>query len=277
MNSKFNPPLPNKILVNGCSQSQAWVIDGPSEDMQKNSWPSVLQKISDFNLVNLATNGKDNSNIILETQRYLLNYNDVSHVVLQLTVNNRINLYRQKNSFKFIPNDPITQFDRLADLNGEEGNPEQPGRYPRYYLKIELPCPIWLMHKGEKKRYEIGDSSLFYHRLNTATQLFNLYFYCFQNNIGLTVIPFDSIGDREELQDNAFVKIPKRIYLQNDIQVGFMEHLNSIYPHHGGHFEILAHQYIAEKVYDHIKENKHVEINHDLIKRSKFIKPIYHY
>lgn len=267
-----NQPSNNfKILVNGCSQSQAIVTDVNIDDMSKFSWPTILSNKLNCNLINLAVSGKDNFTILTETQRYLLNYNDINQVIVQLTVNQRIGLYRQSASFKFIPKEPKTQFDRLFE-NADFSKSVRHGSV--FYQKFELPFTFKL---NNGKKYEIGDISLFYHKLNTALQIFNLYSYCMQNNIKLIIIPFDSIGNYDELQDNVFMKIPHDIFLQNNIQIGLGEYLHSIFSSDGGHFGKAAHHYIAEKILDYMTTDNKIEIDPDLINRSKFKDFIYDY
>jgi hypothetical protein len=259
-----------KILVNGCSQSQAIVTDVAENDMGYFSWPTLLSNMLNCNLINLATNGKDNLTILTETQRYLLNYSDIDQVIVQLTTNKRITFYKESASFKFIPKEPETQFDRLLENNSSN-------KSSIFYKKTEVPRTIWMIHKGEKKEYRIGDASLFYHKLDTALQLFNLNLYCIHNNIKLIVIPFDDVGNDEELQDNVFMKIPHNIFLHNNIQIGLGEHLDALFSNFGGHFGKIAHHYLAKKISDYIQTGNQIEIDQDLINRNKFKSFIYDY
>lgn len=270
MNNKHSH---KKILVNGCSQTQAIIPNLSKEDGCRFSWAELISHKTNCEVVNLATAGKDNTIILEEAQRYLLNYSDVNHVVVQLTAHDRMCLYREKHSFEFIPGEPETQFDRLA----KDG---VLGRYPTVYYKRELPATFKINYKdfGDWKEYETGDASMFYHRLSTALKLFNLYYYCAQNNIGLSVYSFHAFAEPDDLIDKTFEKIPSEIFLHDNICHGFSEHINTMFDFGDcGHFEKAAHDYIAETVINHMKNKTQVKTDLNGIKKLYLKKYIYDY
>lgn len=262
MNNKHSH---KKILVNGCSHSSSVIPSLSIEDGHAFSWPKILSKNLNCEVINLASIAKDNTLILEETQRYLLNYDDVDHVVVQLTSQNRVCFYNSEYSFQFIPSEPETQFDRLAET--------------RYHHKAHFPLTLKMEYKDFGwKEYNVGDASLFYHKLSTAVKLFNLYFYCSQNNIGLTVYSFDQMGTMDELDDNIFKKIPLKIFIHDDISYGFVDHLNTKFNiGKCGHFDKDAHYYIAEKVAQHIENGYQVKIDPNDMKRYHVKEFMYDY
>lgn len=270
MNSKHSH---KKILVNGCSHTQAIIPNLSRKDGCLFSWAELISQKTSCEVVNLATSGKDNTVILEEAQRYLLNYDDVDHVVVQLTTHDRMCLYREEHSFYFIPNEPETQFDRLAEDSVL-------GRYPRFHYKRELPATFKIDYKdfGDWREYKTGDASMFYHKLSTALKLFNLYYYCTQNNIGLSVYSFNVFAEPDDLSDKTFQKIPPEIFLHNDMRYGFAEHLNTMFDLGAcGHFEKAAHDYIADAVINHIENKSQVKVDQNNIKRLYLKKHIYDY
>ena len=156
-----------KILVNGCSHTKASIPDLEEFEESNFSWPQLLSNKMECEVVNLATVGKSNFIILEEAQRYLLNYSDIDHVVIQLTEWHRWALYKKNQSFRFIPGEPETQFDRLSLATNN------------YYIKVpgvsQDDCKITVTDtNGIMKTRRIGDSSFFYERLTCATMLFNL-------------------------------------------------------------------------------------------------------
>lgn len=266
MNSKLHP---QKILVNGCSHSQAIIPNLSKEDGCKFSWPVLLSEKMNCEVINLATSGKNNYSILEETQRYLLNYSDVDHVIVQLTVNDRINLYQKNASFHFVPGDPTTQFDRLDS--------EDPGRYPRYYVQTGTPCTLKVEKPEGWREWEIGDLSGVYGRLNTATQLFSLYFYCSQNNIKLTVLNYDIFVLDDEQEDAVFKRIPSEIFVHDKLEIGLYRYLSTLFKVKEGHFVKEAHDFIAEFVMDHIFKNKQLDIDLNSLKTAEMREIIYDY
>lgn len=270
MNNKHSH---KKILVNGCSHTQAIIPNLSRKDGCLFSWAELISQKTSCEVVNLATSGKDNTIILEEAQRYLLNYDDVDHVVVQLTTHDRMCLYREEHSFYFIPNEPETQFDRLAEDSVL-------GRYPRFHYKRELPATFKIDYKdfGDWREYKTGDASMFYHKLSTALKLFNLYYYCTQNNIGLSVYSFNVFAEPDDLSDKTFQKIPPEIFLHNDMRYGFAEHLNTMFDLGAcGHFEKAAHDYIADAVISHIENKSQVKVDQNNIKRLYLKKHIYDY
>lgn len=257
----------DKILVNGCSHSQARIPNIPDDQATSFSWPILLGQNLNCEVVNLATNGKSNSVILEESMRYLLNDTEVDHAVVQLTGYHRLSLYNKKQSFIFIPGDVNSQFDRLAEQNSI-------GRNPRFYKKFDDFKKSYMV-EGEKK-YQIGDESGFYDRLTTATQLFSLYFYCKHLGIGLTVIPYDFMCTSEEIEDVVFSNIPLDIFLQDNIHYGIWDYLNTMFYQDDGHFDKDAHVYMADCVLAHMQNKDQIKINPDTI-RDLSKKIIYDY
>lgn len=267
MNNSHNP---KKILVNGCSHTKAHIPDLPEINESAFSWPKLLSDKMECEVVNLATVGKDNFIILEEAQRYLLNYSDVDHVVIQLTEWHRWALYKKNQSFRFIPGEPETQFDRLSFAKNN------------FYIKIpgitHEDCKVTVTEtSGLLKTRQIGDSSFFYERLTCATMLFNLYYYCLNNNIGITVLPYDSMGENDEPNDAVYQKIPKSIFLQKNYEIGLWDYLILDHEAIGGHFVSSAHTFITDLVYNHILNGTQTYIDPEKIKRRAVQEIIYDY
>lgn len=257
----------DKILVNGCSHSQAQIPGISDDQVTSFSWPTLLGQNLNCEIVNLAASAKGNSVILEESMRYLLNDTEVDHVVVQLTAYNRLNLYKRTCSFIFVPGDANSQFDRLAEQSPL-------GRIPRFYKKFDDFEESYIIKGG--KKYEIGDASGFYDRLTTATQLFTLYFYCKHLGIGLTVVPYNFMCTPEEIEDAVFNNIPLDIFLHDNIHYGIWDYLNTMFYQDAGHFDKDAHVYMADRVSAHIRNKDQIKINPNTI-RASFEKIIYDY
>jgi hypothetical protein len=262
-----NKSLPKKILVNGCSHTASIIPDLELDQQKISSWPYLLSKNLNCELVNLATQGKSNSVILEETQRYLLNCRDIDYVIVQLTEWHRWCFFKNEYSFTFIPSDLKSQFNRhLQNKN--------------FYLKVPGMDPkdskvyITNVH-GDIKVHKIGDESFFYERLTTVTLLYNLYFYCSQHGINFLVLPYSSMGNGDELDDAVFKSIPPTVYLQENINIGLWDYLNINHKHSDGHFHSSAHIQLLEKITQYITDGKQIHINKNLIENKKNI--IYDY
>jgi hypothetical protein len=245
-------PNLNKILVNGCSHTFAVIPDISFRDWEKFCWPTLLSNELECEVVNLAEPGKANLQIIEEALRYLLNYSDVDHVILQLTDWRRSNVYRRSKSFTMIPGDISTQFGSLYQM----------ATHPNYILNS----------KGNIKQY--GDESSVYEILSTFTLLNLLYQYCLQKNIGLSLFNYYPV--HVDVLDDTVVKgIPKNIFLQSDITIGISQHLELNHKKEGGHFHKNAHTELCDIISKHILDQKQIFINKDLIKAQEEV--IYDY
>lgn len=264
MNNKFHP---QKILVNGCSHTASVIPDLEVDQQKVLSWSYLLSKNLNCKLVNLASQGKSNSVILEETQRYLLNYQDIDYVIVQLTEWHRWSFFKNEYSFAFIPSDPKSQFNK--QFTNKNFYLKMPGIDPDD-SKISITNTY-----GNIEIHRIGDASLFYERLTTATLLYNLYFYCSQHNIKLLVLPYSSMGNNEELEDAVLKSIPLSIYLQKNINVGLWDYLNIEHKHSDGHFHSSAHIQLFEKITQYIMDGVQIHINEKLIKNQEYV--IYDY
>ena len=253
MNSKHNP---KKILVNGCSHTEAVIPDLLEMHWQKYCWPTLLSQKLRCEVVNIATSGKANIQIIEETVRYLLNYPDVDHVVVQLTDWSRINLFKKNKSFTMIPGDISSQFGK------KESSLYRMASFPNSILE------------DDGRVTEYGDESEVYEILSTFTLLNMLYLYCVQKNIKLSLINYHKINP--DILDDIVVKnIPKEIFIQSDITVGMHQYLDTKYIRDGGHFHKPAHVELSDRIADHIGNGNQIVIQKELIMAQEKI--IYDY
>ena len=243
MNSKHSP---KKILVNGCSHTAAEIPDLLREDWKRFCWPKLLSNKLKCEVVNLAVSGKANFQIIEETLRYLLNYSDVDHVVVQLTDWPRINLFKKSKSFTMIPGEVSSQF-------GKEQS--------SLYIMASFPNSI-LEDNGRVTEY--GDKSKVYEILNTFTLLNSLYLYCTQKNIKLSLLNYHPINP-DILNDIVVKNIPKEIFIQSDITIGMHQYLDTKYRRDGGHFHKPAHVELSERIADHLENGNQIVIRKELI------------
>jgi hypothetical protein len=257
MNSKS---LPKKILVNGCSHTASVIPDLETDQQKVLSWTYLLSKNLNCELVNLASEGKSNLIILEETQRYLLNYPNIDYVIVQLTEWHRWSFFKNKYSFSFMPSDPESQFNN--EFRDKNLYVKMPGIDP-----ADSKISITDSH-GNIKTHKIGDASLFYERLTTVTLLYNLYFYCSQHNIKLLVLPYESMGSGEELEDIVFKSIPSTVYLQENINIGLWDYLNINHQNSNGHFHSSAHIQLLEIITQYITTGTQIYINENLIKNQ---------
>lgn len=233
-----------KIVINGCSHTKATIPD----NIHGKPWPIIMGEDNNWDVRNLATNGKANTEIIEELLRYIAHFPETEYVVCQLTEWKRINVYKREDSNKWIP--------------GKFGS-QAP-----FYEKIpagnnELDLTVY-RHTGtvDENKTPIGDSELLYERITTGSLVNALYQVCKTNGIGLTIVNMHAIGHTKF--DPVWRGINKNCFLIKNKRFGLYNHLLWSYSTPDTfHFEHAAHYEIAYRVANHIKYKERLEVNEE--------------
>tara|TARA_R110000868_G_scaffold52484_1_gene165713 strand:- start:38 stop:793 length:756 start_codon:yes stop_codon:yes gene_type:complete len=244
-----------KILVNGCSHSEAHIPD-IEDPLSGIPWPTILGDLLKANVFNMSRSGKANNVIVEETIRYLINEQDINHVVIQLTEFSRLNFFREKYSFAWIPGDVSSQ------LNIRPNN---------FYVKPETD-DIFVRRVTDNISYHasIGDKSLIYDIITLGTLVNCLSVMCKQRNIGLTIISYYLIGD--SIEDEVWNSIPEESFLVKNRRYGIQDHFTREFQlPDGGHFEQKFHYHLAKLVSNHINNKTQIIVNTESYNRNKII------
>lgn len=247
-----------RILVNGCSHTSADIPD----NRQGDPWPRIFCDKIDAELISLAEQGKDNNWILEETIRYLINDDNINHVMVYFTDWKRLNIFRTKKSFTWIPGDLKTQLPRL---NNAPNDPNTSVNFARLAYTIETRVPSGIIR--------FGDTSKMYERIYTGTLTNCLYQLCLSKNIGLTIINIDSLGDAKD--DKVWSKIPNELFLFKNYHLSSTKHhfLGKYSMPDDGHFEHAFHYELADHVEAHYRNKTQIE---GKTKKPKF-DPVYNY
>lgn len=231
-----------KILVNGCSHSRAFIPDNESAD----PWPVLFTKRTGDQLVNLALDGKANQQIVEETIRYLINFNDIDHVVIQLNEWKRLNFFRRDYTFEWEAKDIYSQIPNLVDKQQ---------RGITHFVKIPAvdnnDLRITRGHGTSfKQDYLIGDMSHTHSIITIGTLVNCLSSLCQQRNIGLTIVNFHALNECRG--DPVWNTIPEEFFLIHNRTCGLYNHMLWMFETPDTfHFEYAGQQYLADVVYDH--------------------------
>lgn len=250
MNQK-QPPL--RILTNGCSHSRACIPDLTAEEHFKSSWPRVLEAMDNYDVENIAQDGKANHYIIEETMRYLFNNADVPPhvVVIQLADFERINVFNRRNSGQWIPGVFATQ--QGKNMTTDPGFIKIPG------LDISDLHVDRTTAKGVT-RHGIGDNTHTYEQITTLTLLAALSTLCWHSNIKLGIIPY--FGFNDSVEDATFQAIPDNAWIVENPKYGLYNDLLYYYETPDTwHFEAAAHKEVAQIVDDWIKTGAQIKVN----------------
>lgn len=240
-----------KVLINGCSHTRAEIPDNPKGD----PWPKIFGAYAGVDVVNLAQDGKSNHIMIEESIRYIINRDDVDHVVIMLNEWKRINLFRKTASFKWHPDELESQVCALRDdWTGKQTD----------YVKIPAASNDDLIINRfvgtpSKNTIEIGDRSLMEQRITAGTLMYALFRICELAGIGLTIINMHSIG--EALYDATWDSISQDCFLLSNPERGLY---NDLCWRHDTpdtfHFEHNAHFEIAKMVTEHYTAGIQVKV-----------------
>ena len=244
-----------KILVNGCSHSEAHIPD-IEDPLSGIPWPTILGGLLKANVFNISLCGKANSVIVEETIRYLINEQDIDHVVIQLTEFSRLNFFREKYSFTWIPGDISSQLN--IGLNN--------------FHDTQYTDDIFVRRVKDNRLYHalIGDKSLIYDIITVGTLVNCLSVMCKQRNIGLTIISYYSIGD--SIEDEVWNSIPEESFLAKNRRYGIKDHFTREFElPDGAHFEQNYHYHLAKLVSDHINNKTQIIVNTESYNRNKII------
>jgi hypothetical protein len=243
-----------KILVNGCSHTAANIPD-IEDPLSGIPWPTILGDLLKANVFNMSRSGKANNVIVEETIRYLINEQDINHVVIQLTEFSRLNLFREEYSFTWIPGDVSSQ------LSIRPNN---------CYLKHPHNFSVSRVTDNILYDASIGDKSLIYDIITLGTLVNCLSVMCKQRNIGLTIISYYLIGD--SIEDEVWNSIPEESFLVKNRRYGIQDHFTREFQlPDGGHFEQKFHYHLAKLVLDHINNKTQIIVNTESYNRNKII------
>ena len=234
-----------KILVNGCSHTAANIPDNIKGD----PWPKIFCDNINADLVNLAYGGKSNTTILEETIRYLINDNNIDHIIIHYTDWTRLNFYRNTKSFTWQPGDITSQFDRLNGKHSKYYNEDIEPHY-RYFT----PKSGWCIQLTRNKdTFKTGDASQIYETITAGTLTNCLYQICLAKNIGLTLINYDPLYDAKD--DVVWQQIPNDLFLfENNIISGINRHFHKEYEKPDRrHFVHEYHYVLADLVKSHYK------------------------
>ena len=249
-----------KVLVNGCSHSRACIPDAPADIHFESSWPRLLSKKLDCEVINLSQDGKSNHWMIEETIRAIINNPTVTNVVLQLTEFQRINLYKKARSGEWQPDDFLSQTRHGFQLDQQSEN------YKPHYVKIpgsseeDLMVSRTIKERVNKQHVAIGDSTLTYEMISTASLLVGLQRLCDSLQIKLHLLPYFGFGDT--ISDKTFNWISPSSWIIENYSFGMYNDLLYYYSTPDTwHFEKAAHDEIANIVMDHITKDKKIKVN----------------
>lgn len=252
MNPQLKQP-PLRVLTNGCSHTRACIPDLTAEEHNKSSWPRVLEAMDNYDVINLAQDGKANHYIIEETIRYLFNNAEVPPhiVVIQLTDFERINVFNRRNSGQWIPGVFATQ--QGKNMTTDPSFIKIPG------LDVSDLHVNRTTAKGVT-RHGIGDSTYKYEQITTLSMLAALSIVCSNWNIRLGILPY--FGLNNSIEDATFQTIPKENWIVANPQYGLYNDLLYYYETPDTwHFEAAAHKEIAQIVNDWITEETQIVVN----------------
>ncbi len=234
-----------RILVNGCSHTAADIPDNPEGD----PWPKILCDKIDADLINLALPSKDNTWILEETIRYLINDDNINHIIIYLTDWSRLNVYNIRKSFTWVPGEIETQFGRLRkNYNRNEVT-------VRDYVRLHRRGKLF---GGEEGNKSIGDKSQIFEIITIGTLTNCLYQICKSKNIGLTIINLAPIGDSKD--DKVWTEIPNDLFLfSNNKLSSIFYHFYGKYGNPDlGHFEHSFHYELADHVEAHYRNKTQI-------------------
>lgn len=239
-----------KILVNGCSFSSATIPDKNGNKIDVESWPIIFCKKINAELINIALPAKDNNWIVEETIRYLLNNNDIDHVIIHFTEWSRHNLYKKNKSFEWVPGDLTSQVKRL-EKDFKTGS----GYHNRPYLLLQRNNNT---KHDQRFLTEFGDESLVYETIFTGTLTNCLYKLCLSKNIQLTLINMFPLGDSKD--DIVWDQIPNDLFLfsNNKVSGVFPNFYSDFERPDGSHFEHKFHYVFAECLENYYKNKKQI-------------------
>jgi hypothetical protein len=262
MNNRLHQQPPNKprILVNGCSHTSAIIPD----NLKGPSWGKIFCNSINAELINIAFQGKSNNIILEETIRYLINDDDIKHVVIYYTDWRRYNFYCRNKSFKWIPGDFKSQFENLQ--------PGQLTHNDRYYVRMHPPTDeITIRRDFGPETRSIGDISKIHEIIVCGTLTYCLHELCLSKNIGLTLINLNPILDSKE--DMVWSKIPNDLFLfSNNGSSSISQHYYDKYEKPDNyHYEQKFHYELADRVTEHYKSKIQIQGNIKKIKESNFI------
>lgn len=237
-----------KILVNGCSYSSATVPDYNGNKIDVEDWPIIFSNKINAELVNIALPGKDNNWMIEETIRYLLNNDDIDHVIIHFTEWPRHNLYKKNKSFEWVPGDLTSQINRLQ----------------KDFKSGYINRPYFLLQRNNNTMHdkiflaEFGDESFVYETIFTGTLTNCLYKLCLSRNIQLTLINLYPLGDSKD--DIVWSQIPNDLFLFSNNRVsGVIPNFASDFERpDGAHFEHKYHYAFAEQLESYYKNSNQI-------------------
>lgn len=251
-----------RILVNGCSHTSAVI---PTESNISNnpnaiSWAEIFCNKINAELINLAYGGKSNNVILEETIRYLINDDNINHVIIYYTDWKRLNFYNKEKSFKWIPGNIKSQFERLD--SGKDRRSQYSSNEHRHYLFMKNEVGKIALKENYNKNYilkSIGDASDIHEIIVCGTLTYCLYELCLNRKINLTLINLAPLGDSKE--DAVWINIPNNLFLFSNAK------LSSIFYHFykkynmpdRGHFEQAFHYELAQHVEAHYENKIQIE------------------
>ena len=231
-----------KVLINGCSHTRACIPDAEPEEHHKAAWPEILKTLGNYDMKNLATDGKCNRTMVEETIRYIIHRPEWDHVVIALTDWERLNLFRAAWSGKqFHPNDIESQL---------------PARLGSFHVKIpalssKKDMRVFRTEGTGQKPVEIGDLTYRYDIIQVGTMLNCLKRLCEEKGITLHILNY--FGTRGNETDPVFDNIRDDFIIDN-FYTGLYNHLLwSFETPDTYHFEKIAHISIAGYAHDHIE------------------------
>lgn len=230
-----------KIVINGCSHTKAHIPDNE----HGKPWPIIMGEENNWDVRNLATNGKANTEIIEELLRYIAHFPKTDYVVCQLTEWRRMNFYNRSSSNKWIPGkfESHTPFYEKIPAGGNE-------------LDLTVYRDTGTVHE---RKIRIGDSELLHERITTGSLANALYQVCKANGIGLTIVNMHSIGQAKF--DPVWLGIDKDCFLIKNKRFGLYNHLLWSYSTPDTfHFEHLSHYEVAYRVANHIKHKERLNV-----------------
>lgn len=245
------PPL--RILTNGCSHSRACIPDLTAEEHFKSSWPRVLEAMDNYDVDNIAQDGKANHYIVEETIRYI--YNEVIKpdvVIVQLTDFVRINLFDRNMSGTWIPGVFSTQ--QGYNMTTKPPYVKIPG------LDVNDLAVDRTIARDKKVQHQVGDSTHTYEQITTLTLLAALSNICDSMNIRLGIVPY--LGFNDSIEDETFNSIPKHNWIVENPKYGLYNDLLYYYDTPDTyHFEAAAHKEVAQIVADWITDGNQITVN----------------
>jgi hypothetical protein len=245
------------ILINGCSHTEAMIANRNGLlDPLKYSWPNVLSKKLDADVINIGVRAKDNFIMIEETIRYLLNYDSkkIDRIIIYFTDWERVSIYRKKASFTWEPNNIESQIERIDENK----------YYTKYGRKIEFHKPWYSILsriiKTTNSSIRFGDESLVHQIITTGTLLYCLYNMCLSKNIKLNIINWEPFLSNTKT-DPVWQKIPNNLFLiKNNHESSIFYHFSHYFDMpDGSHFDRDFHDALADYLKDFILNNTQID------------------